>query len=183
MLATYKYRRTKGASILETPGVIMLIFLGFCFPLIGLMTFSYRASLLWFSVRDAAYAAATQANFTSGMGPTGKQNAQDQAVATWNRDTASWTGITPAAGSPAITIIITANPAGTTTTSTTKLAKVDTSANIYFMQTTGTATIQPLLGTGWLLLFMNVSVPGLNAPYTVSMTQQVYVENPQSLLN
>jgi hypothetical protein len=179
MLATYKYRRSTGASILETPGVLMLIFLGFCFPLIGLITFTYRASLLWFCVRDVCYKAATSPSFTSGT--NSGNNAQDNGLAAWKQDVGAWTGITPLSN-PSITIIITANPAGTTTTSTSALTAVNTAANIYFIQVTGSASIQPLLGTGWLLLFMHVSIPGLNAPYTVSMTQQVYVENPNGLL-
>jgi len=171
MLAKFRSRKNRGASIVETPGVIMLIFLGFAFPLIGMMVFSYRASLLYFCLRDAAYQAATSSTFTL---------AQTNANAAWNRDTASWTGITPS-GNPVLTIIITANPAGTTTTSSAKLASVDTANNIYFMQTVASATIQPLLGTGWKLLFMANSIPGLNAPYTMKMTQQVYIENANGL--
>jgi len=150
---------------------MMLIFLGFCFPLIGMMMFSYRASLLYFCLRDAAYQASTSPTFSL---------AQTNANNTWKTDTASWTGISPV-GNPTLTIIITATPAGTTTTSSTKLAAVNTTTNIYFMQTTGTATIQPLLGSGWKVLFMSSGIPGLNAPYTLQMTQQVYVENPNGL--
>jgi|SRR5277367_2596324 len=174
MLAKYRNRRNHGASLLETPGVIMLIFLGFCFPLIGMMVFSYRASLLYFCLRDTAYQASTSPTFTL---------AQTNANTTWKNDTASWTGITPV-GNPTLTIIITVNnPTGglSTSTSATKLGTVNTATNIYFMQTVGTATIQPLLGSGWKVLFMSNTIPGLNAPYTMQMSQQLYVENPNGL--
>jgi hypothetical protein len=171
MLAKSKYRRNRGASLLEAPGMMMLIFLGFAFPLIGMCVFSYRVSLLYFAIRDAAYAAAKASTFTI---------AQAAANTAWTRDVAAWNGIT-SSGNPTLTIIITANPSGTTTTSSSVLGAVDPSRNIYFIQTTGTASLAPLLGSGWKLLFMNTSIPGLNAAYTTKMSQQVYIENPTGL--
>jgi hypothetical protein len=173
MLAKYRHRKNRGASILETPGVLMMIFLGFCMPLIGLCMFTYRASLLYFCVRDAAYVAATSSTFTL---------AGSNSLTTWNRDIAAWTGIT-AVGGPKLTIIITKNSTGATSTSQSALAvgSVDTSNNQYFMSTQGTATIQPLLGSGWKLLWMATGIPGLNAPYQLEMSQQVYIENPNGL--
>jgi hypothetical protein len=155
---------------------MFMLFMGFVFPLIGICTFGYRAACLYLCVRDVCYKAATSSTF-SGAKTTGN--------AAWANDLALWSGIS-SGGTPTYTIIITytgsstSTTAGSTTTSSAVLTSVDTQNNLYFLQVSCIGNIQPILGTGWTL--MGSSIPGLNANYKLVMTQQVYIENPNGLL-
>jgi len=162
--------RANGYLIAEAPAVLMMLFMGFVFPLIGICVFGYRAAFMYFCVRDVCYRAATAASFSS---------AKTGGNTTWTTDLAAWPGVA-AVGTPTYTIIITTPATNTTTTSSGVLTTVDTYNNIYFMQVTATGNIQPFLGTGWTIL--GATIPGLNGAYKLQMSQQVYVENPNGLV-
>lgn len=170
-----RVRRKSGSAIAESPAVLMMLFMGFVFPLIGICVFGYRAACLYLCVRDVCYKAATSSTFSL---------AKTNGNSAWTTDLGAWGGLA-SGGTPTYEIIITytgsstSTTDGSTTTSTSTLSSVDTYNNIYFIQVTCIGNITPLLGSGWKV--MGASIPGLNANYTVQMTQQVYVENPNGL--
>jgi hypothetical protein len=170
-----RLRRKSGSVIAESPAVLMMLFMGFVFPLIGICVFGYRAACLYLCVRDVCYKAATSSTYTL---------AKSNGNTAWTSDLAAWGGLT-SGGTPIYEIITTytgsstSTTAGSTTTSTSALSTVDTYNNIYFIQVSCVGNITPLLGSGWKVF--GASIPGLNANYSLSMKQQVYVENPNGL--
>jgi hypothetical protein len=161
--------RANGQVIAEAPAVLMMLFMGFVFPLIGICVFGCRAAFMYYCVRDVCYQAATSISFSQ---------AQINGNTEWTKDLVAWPGVT-SAGNPTYLILITNPTTGTTTTSASSLTTVNTETYIYFIQATATGNIQPLLGTGWTLL--GAQIPGLNQPFQLQMTQQIYVENPNGL--
>lgn len=168
-----RHRRSKGNAIAEMPPAIWLFLVGMLFPLIAIVTLSYRVILLYNGVRDCCYQAALQSSFT---------DAQIKATAVLTKDVAAFTGITVNAGEPRLRIVTKNLGTGAETESTSPLASgsVNPQQNNYFMRTYVTATVQPLINLG-TTGFWN-GIPGLTGPIQLTdMVYQVYAENPNGL--
>lgn len=149
-----------------------LFLVGMFLPFLGLVTYGYRAALLYYGVRDAAYFAAKAPTFSAANGPT---SAQAIAQTTWARDTAAWSGVS---GTLYMQIIEKSLASGSETIYNSKLAAIDTTNNVYFERAVANGTIDPLI-KGWT--WVGMTIPGLNAPYQLQMNYQVYVENTAGL--
>jgi hypothetical protein len=153
----------------EIPAVMLMLFFGFAFPLIGICVLGYRTAILYCCVRDVAYKAATSQTFTA---------AAANGNAAWAADLAAAPGIT-SGGPPVYTIVSTNIAKGTIRIFHQPLKTIYSQTDIYSMNTTCIGAIQPFLGTSWS--FFGQKIPGLNDVYKLQMTQQVYVENPNGL--
>lgn len=162
-------RRESGSMLSEMPAAMYIVFVGLLIPLIGLITLSYRYTMLYFAARDACYQAAKSATFTL---------AQTNAATRWGTDIAAWTGTT---GTETLYIVIQPIGGGAETTSTTKLpaSPAPNAQNfVYFIRLVGTCDIQPLFkGASW----EGLSIPGLTAVVPVTLKYQTYCENPSGL--
>jgi hypothetical protein len=171
-----KNRRSKGASMAELPAVLYLLFIGLVIPLLALAAFSYRISLAYFAVRNAASQAARSPTFTA---------ATAAATSAWNTDTAAWNGISPVTENLYIVTHQIADAGsggstdGTESVSSTKLAQgtVNVAQNVYFYRTVCTVTIAPWFGGN----ILGMSLPVVNAPYTMTMNYEEVVENTAGL--
>lgn len=166
-LTTKSKRNCRGSVLAEMPATMYLIFIGLLIPMIGLVTFGYRAALINFSVKDACYKASKSSTFT---------NAKANMNAAWTADSKLWSGVS---GTPTLMSVKHPLNGGPETTSVSPLAKgtVDKTNNIYFYRLNATCVIQPIFGGSWL----GMKVVGLNVPYTCNMTYQNYCESPDGL--
>jgi len=162
------HRKSRGGTIAEMPAAMWLVFMGLLIPFIGLMTFGYRVSLAYFGVRDAALQAAKTTSYT---------NASAKALAVWGADNNAWTGVT---GTQLTTYAVIHPLSGAAETAqASPLTTVDTNLNLYFVRVTAISSVKPVVTNGYN--WWGVSVPGFNAPISLSNTYQVYFENPQGL--
>jgi hypothetical protein len=170
-----KHRRPNGNSLAEMPAALYLLFVGIFIPLLALAVFSYRISLVFFAVRDAACQAAKSQTFTA---------AQAAASSSWAHDISGWNGIS---GTENLVIVIhsiadggnSGTSDGAETISSTALPQnsVNTATKVYFYRTICTCTMQPWFGGKWI----GLKIPGLTAPYTSTMNYQEVVESTAGL--
>ena len=151
------------------PAGLWFLFVGFALPMICLASMLLRASFFYFAVRDTCYKAAKSQSFTQ---------AQTNANAAWTADVAAWTGLS---GTQTTQIVVQSLSTNNQTTSTVPLATVDTQNNLYFIKIIGTGTISPLVAMTAPPFGLNI--PGLTAPYNLTMIDQKYAENPNGLTN
>jgi hypothetical protein len=168
--------RKKGSILAEFPAAMYVIFFGMLLPLIGLTVIGYRVACVYFAVRDSCYKAAKSGTFGSLLIPN---SAVYNANAAWTTDTAAWSGI---ATNSTETIYIVTHPinGSAETVQAVKLAAPpNTTLNMYFIRLTASAQIQPFFySSSWMGLG---AVPGLNAPFPLTITYQYYAENPTGL--
>ncbi len=130
---------------------------------------AYRALLLHNATRDCCNQACKAANYTT---------AQTVASAQFNKDISPFSGIS---GTEQLVILIKPLAGGTATISTTKLSpnSVNPSSYVYFYKSIVTGQIAPLtwFTSGW----MGLNIPGLTGPYSITITSESYVENPNGL--
>jgi hypothetical protein len=173
MIKRIPRKRNTGTAIAEMPGAIWLFLVGMLFPLIALVTLSYRVVLLYNGVRDSCYQAALQQSFGE---------AQTQARATLAKDIGAFTGVTVDALQPRVRIVTRTLATGKETESSTPLAAgtVNVQLNNYFIRTYVNAEIQPLINMGTTGFWANV--PGLTGPIQLNdMVYQTFAENPNGL--
>jgi len=140
--------------------------------------FSYRASLLYFGIRTTCSKAAKSPSFSQAI---------NTAQTVWNENLGAWSGMT---GSESVCVVGYTNSGGSGGISSTPtvIFKSPSDAQTYFsnvnhyvsnftflMRVNATVSMNPLLPVGG---FMGLSIPGLNAPYTVQTYYESYIENP-----
>jgi hypothetical protein len=177
-----KTRTSKGQSLVELPAGMLLLLVAFAFPLMALASFSYRASLLYFATRDTCAKAAKAQSFTL---------ANTAASASWSNDLGAWTGMT---GTESLLVVACPTPTGLAAGKTQQTFSTPAAVNtfmtatgynsnnyIYLMNLTAQTSLNPLLpvGSSW----MGFSIPGLNAPYSLTSGYQTYIENPTGMKN
>lgn len=173
-----KIRKSKGQVLVEFPIALWLGFIVFALPLTALATFTYRACSVYFAVRDTCKRAARADTYT---------DAKAIAATTWAKDISAWTGIS---GTENITILAQSTGLafdnGTQLLPTPAAVKAFMQADAYhatyaansysfLMVLNATTTLDPLLpcNSAWF----GLSVPGLNAPFTLTTNYQTVVEN------
>ena len=155
----------------ETPLALWVFLFFLMFPLMGFVTLWYRATCVFFAIRDCTYQAAKEQSFT-----TAKTKAQEVL----KRDSEVWTGIKILGAAPPECWVVTVNPSSKKETEqNTNLASV-TFGNIYMLRTRCQVELQPIINMGYGgSVFANI--PGLTGPMPLNFSYQVYVENAQGL--
>lgn len=170
-----KKNRRNGHFISELPGVLMVLFFMFVFPLINLGTVGLRWAMLAEAARDGAHAAATAYTFENGS--PGKPSAITSAPLAVNNFVAKYTGITVT--SIDVDILATNTVTQAVTRYENKLAEpANTQQEIYALETTVTASLEPLICYNAPFI---LNVPGLTGPWTTTITAREFAESPQGL--
>lgn len=173
-MAARKKKRSRerqlGYSMAELPASLWLLLIGLAFPLIIMISMSYRACFLYFASDIAAKKAAKSPTYTDAVA---------NAAISLKGALKDLTGITP--GAPVCSILVRPLSGGSLTEYKSKLAAgaVDTSKNLYFVRTAVDADLDPLVhfDPKWL----SMSVPGLTGPYHLRFNIDTYSENPSGL--
>lgn len=152
---------------------LYIFLIGMLFPLIGLITLSYRASVFYFAIRDSTYQAAKQQSFTE---------AKAKATQILTEDASKFTGIKVLSGFPETVIVVRPLSGSTQTESKTKLAanSVNTNNNVYFIRTYTKAELAPFVNMGYGGSGF-INIPGLTQALPLNFSYQVYAENPPGL--
>ena len=172
--STSSRRSQRGSSLLELPLMLWVMFGLLFVPMLALASITLRGSVMDSVVRDAAHVASKARTFAANT-PEGL-GAREAATATVTDRLSAFPGITASAVDA--TILITNISSGVITRSNTPLVAVDSSRNIYQIETTVRGTVAPLLG-GNAAIFGNV--PGFTTPIQVSHNAREMCENPQGL--
>jgi hypothetical protein len=174
MIKRIPRKRNTGTAIAEMPGAIWLFLVGMLFPLIALVTISYRVVMLYNGVRDSCYQAALQQSFS---------DAQATAKTVLTTDVGAFNGISvDSSTEPRVVIVTRVLATGKETESTSPLAagSVNVQLNNYFIRTYVNAKVQPLINMGTTGFWINV--PGLTGPIDLNnMVYQTFAENPNGL--
>ncbi len=165
--------RTSGSAMAEMPGAMFIFFIGLLMPLIGLVTLSYRGIVLYSASRHACYQASIEQSYTE---------AKAKAKQVLIKDTEQIKGVQLDADEPRVSIVVTTLADGAEQVFTAPLApgSVNTVLNSYFIRTSLSANIDPLVtfppGAFWS------GIPGLTGPIRITnWTYQVFAENPNGL--
>jgi hypothetical protein len=157
-----KYGRSRRANfVVELPLVLWVAFVLLLFPMISLVSMSYRAIIVFFATRDAAYQAAKARTYTQAV------TVANTAV---NNALQNNPGIS--VSSKSTKIVTKAISGGIPTYSSSTLTTVDTTSNLYFLQETVQATVNATF-----------PVPLAPSSYPISFSYEVYAENPQGLIH
>lgn len=173
MSKLFRLRRNNGTAVAEMPGAIWLFLVGMLFPLIALVTISYRVILLNNGVRDCCYQAALAQSFTE---------AQTKAASTLATDAAAFSGISIAGGDPRVRIVVRELATGKETEYSAPLpvGSIQTQNFNYFIRVYVDATVDPLINMGTTGFWTNI--PGLTGPIQLkNMVYDSFAENPDGL--
>lgn len=173
MSKLFRLRRNNGTAVAEMPGAIWLFLVGMLFPLIALVTISYRVILLNNGVRDCGYQAALAQSYSE---------AKTKAASTLAKDASAFTGITIAGGDPRVRIVVRELATGNETEFSAPLpvGSVNVQNNNYFIRTYVDATVDPLINMGTTGFWANI--PGLTGPIQLkNMVYNAFAENPDGL--
>ncbi len=176
-IASYigRANRRTGSFLAELPGVLLILFFLFVFPMINLGSIALRWALLAESARDGAHAAATAYTFDASS--AGKPSAIVCAPTAINAFNARYSGITIT--NIDVDILATDLNTQVVTRYEDKLTTpANTQVNIYALETAVTADLEPLLTYHGPFIF---NVPGLTAPWTATVRAKEYAESPQGL--
>jgi len=171
-------RRIRGGAIAEVPVGLWLLLVGFLLPLLFIATWGLKIVLVYWSTRDACYAAAKAATWddtTTGPGAvTSMTNTYTRDMAAFNA--ASWT----VGGYPNLNVMkqTVGGGYGSASALSGPLPTPIDGTKLYFMRVKVLAKIPPLI-SGWK--WIGLTIPGFTSPQEVSMNYQVYVENPNGL--
>jgi len=176
-----KNRISRGAIAEEMVVSLWILFLFLFFPLIDYATMGLRAFFLWFSCSQAAVAGAKgtvwSTNSYSGNYYT---CIQTQATTTANQYVKMFSGITVTSG-PTLTVYpqpITNTNAPALSTYTPTVGKyLDKSLYVPILQVSMTGSIQPFI----VIPFLPAGVPGLNAPFSMTVVSAQQIENIDAL--
>lgn len=177
MMAGFPRQRKKTATTMaEMPVALWLIIL-MCFPMLILATCTMRYGFFWNACREAAQRACACQTFKNDT--TEGQSSCTTADFWVNKAVGSFSGIT-IVGSPNVYILQTNVATGTQTkypTRTQLPMAADPNSCIYDIQVEINGQVDPLIpfvsGLG--------AVPGLSAPYPVTVRSQYQAEIPQGL--
>ncbi len=182
-----RYNSCCGAVTEEAVAALYVLFLFLFFPLMDLAAMGLRSFFLWFACEQGAMAGAkgsiwtTTSAASSGNMYTNNYytSIQTQAINTANSVVKMFSGITVTSG-PTLTVI--AQPIPNTNAPTMNFTPststfLDKSLYVPILQVTMTGTIQPFIS----IPFIPISVPGLNAPLTMTVYSEQQIENPTAL--
>jgi hypothetical protein len=178
--------RMHGTSLAELPVGLWVIFVGIGMPLLCLTLTTVRFGLFLEAARQAADVAAQAQTYVNSVAPDGTSNlgsvvlAQNQAVTVASSfsglsinpdDVKCWIVITPIAttGSSSSAAFGPNTPLST---------PPDPTQNLYQLRVDISGQIQPIVSMAMDGL---ISIPGLNAPMTVSASMTRVFENPPGL--
>ncbi len=169
-------RSRRGNAVSELPGVLWLIFIVLLFPLVDFCTMGIRAALVFSACNQASLAASKARSYQ--VGDSTYPSAQDYALSVAQTDCSSWSGVS--LNSVSTQILITDINTQVQTRQPGKLTNPpDTASNTYQVEVTINASIDPLVTVNLPFL---ANIPGISAPYQLSVTQRNYVENSQGLM-
>jgi hypothetical protein len=167
-------RKSAGSVIAEAPFVLYVFFVLVVFPLIDLISVFIRLTFIYTCTHQSCIWAARARTFLTSV--NGDTTATALAQAGADAGVACFTGI-----SLSVTpqIIVTDLTTLKQTVYTTPLPQpADISKNTYQIQVVGVGSAIPLMN-----IPLPVSVPGLNAPLTMTVSDRQYFENPSGLNN
>lgn len=167
-------RTQSGSSLLELPLMLWVMFALLFVPMVSLASITLRGAILDSVARDAAHVASKARTFATNT--TDGVCAKEAATTEVAQRLAPFPGITVTATDTRI--LTTDIASGTIIPSNTSLATVDSSRNIYQIETSLRGVVQPVLG-GNSAIFGNI--PGFTTPLLVTHTAREMFENPQGL--
>ena len=158
----------QGYSLAELPAGMIFLFVGVAIPLIILASVTYRATLLYFAVRDSCIRAAKAPTWSEGV--LRGTNAFNKTVSTF----------TEISGTPQIRILIKPINGSPSSTVSGPLARssIDPSNNLYFITESVNGTVSPLIAMG---SYFGLQIPGLTAPFGLRLRFEALVENTDGL--
>ena len=171
-----------GAITEEAVVSLFVLFIFLFFPLLDLAAMGLRSFFLWFACEQSAMAGAkgTVWSTTNVYSNNYYTSIQTQAKTAATTVVNMFSGIQITSG-PTLTVIAQAIPNAnaasiipyTPTTST----YLDKSLYVPLLQVAMTGTVQPFI----YIPFIPLSVPGLNAPFTMTVYSEQQIENPTAL--
>jgi len=174
MKTTRQMRKNAGSVIAEAPAVLYVFFVLVVFPLIDLVTAFIRLTFIYTATHQSCIWAARARTFQTSI--NGDPTAEALAQAGADTAIGCFTGVTL---SVTPQIIVTDISTLKQTVYTNPLpAPADISKNTYQVQVIGVGNALPLFN-----IPLPVSVPGLNAPLSMTLADRQYFENPIGLNN
>ena len=168
-------RSDRGNYVAELPGVLMVIFFLFCFPLINLGTMALRYGILLTAAREGANAAAKSYTFETGT--TALPPAIVSAPQAVNTLLGKFTGVT--VQSIDVDILAINLSTNVVTRYENKLSQAaDATQSVYCVETEIVGQLQPL--TNYHAGFLS-NIPGLTGPITIKVAAREFSEAPQGL--
>jgi hypothetical protein len=167
---------------------LWIVFIVILFPLLTFGTMAMRYAFVNNAVSYAAEAAAQSGSYLVNPDST-HLSAVNAAIAVLQQAKSSWSGININIPSDITTSIVIeplptgSSAAGTPTSQTMALTSAQMavqSQNVYLIQVTAKASIQPLIPQNYWQGGM-AGIPGLNAPILVTCSQSKYFEDPTKL--
>jgi len=176
-----KYRSCRAAIIEENVAALYLLFLFLFFPMLDLATMGLRAFFLWFACEQAAMAGAKGTVWSNTAYPNNYYTCiQTQAQSAATSFVNMFSGITVTSG-PNLVVIAQAIPNTSAATinpyTPSPSTYLDKSLYVPILQVTMTGTVQPFI----VIPFIPMSIPGLNAPFTMTVMSEQQIENPTAL--
>ncbi len=203
-----KTRSSGGAIIAENAAVMYALFFIIFFPLVDLAALGLRAFCLWYCCNQAAMAGSKGSKWSPMSTNTNpyaiwgfsdsdmwySTSMQDQATNTFSSAIHMFSGISVNSGYPQLSVVLTAinhsdstnNQANASSvtfsssqlplTSSSTPAVVDPSQYIAVLRVTVKGKVQPFLPVPFF-----VGVPGLSAPFNMTINADQQIENPMAL--
>jgi hypothetical protein len=192
----YTFRKSRslhGSVTAETACVLYVLFLFMVFPLLDLGAIGLRTFFLWFACNQSAMAGSKGTKWSTGnvAGTTDyAKSIQTQATSAATSVAGMFSGIKISSGYPKFTVILRAiahsdtsvNQASATTISYINgaglplTAPMDTSQYIPILRVQILGTVQPFIPIPFF-----VAIPGLTAPFTLSIVSDQQIEDAQAL--
>lgn len=172
-----KVKNERGVSLLETPLILMVIFVFLLIPMISLASITMRMSLVSSAVKDAVNVAAKSRTFATNT--ASEKCAVELARESINRSLSTMTGIRITEINTCI--LATNSTTGAITRSEGRLTTpADARQFVYQIETRVKGEVDPVIGggTGGGLLG---GIPGLTAPIPIDIAAVEMAEFPQGL--
>ena len=170
-----------GAIAEEVIVSLWILFLFLFFPMMDFAAMGLRSFFFWFACDQAAMAGAKGTEWSNTAYANNYYTSiQTQAKNTANTFVNMFSGITVTSG-PNLTVIAQAIPESGATTINPYVPAVgtylDKSLYVPILQVSMTGTVQPFI----VIPFIPLSVPGLNASFSMSVSSQQQIENITAL--
>ncbi|MBA3859876.1 MAG: hypothetical protein C0507_23450 [Cyanobacteria bacterium PR.3.49] len=148
---------------------MIFLFVGVAIPMLILCSITYRATLLFFAVRDSCIRAAKAPTYTE---------AQTRANNSFTRSIAAFSEIT---GTQQIRILVKPvnGSAASVVNGPIAQAALNKTDNLYFIREVATGTVSPLIAMKGG--YFGMSIPGLTTAFNVTFRYDALVENPDGL--
>jgi hypothetical protein len=168
-------RKANGASLVELPMMLWLMFGLMMLPMLALATITLKSALMNAAVQDGAHFASKAKTFENSV--AGKPSAITLASDAVRNAALKFNGLTIDSVTTQIVVI----PVGggpVTRTGSKLTAPADTSKFLYQIETVAKGKIAPLLPLNPRVVG---EIPGMSAPILVSYSAREMAENPQGL--